>query len=222
MKDKFEVDSYGIPVNTSMPITKADRLDNVDWGDEKVRGFRQYDGQPRPMEGFLHKVQHSSSEAQWLYNVPKELGAGTYVNLGVFRGGSTACLAYGARDFKVDVHVHGVDIWVHGGKKHHAQEGFDQAGISDYITLHTGFTHEVVKTFQDKKLRFVFVDADHHYETCKRDIQDWSPLVEQGGWISFHDINFPTVDRAIREEIESSDEWVEMPQLFRIRTFKRK
>lgn len=34
---------------------------------------------------------------------------------------------------------------------------------------------------------FVFVDGDHSYEGCKKDIELWYPRVKEGGWLLGHD-----------------------------------
>lgn len=40
----------------------------------------------------------------------------------------------------------------------------------------------------DRKIDFLFIDADHRYEGVKRDFELYSPLVRDGGLIAFHDI----------------------------------
>jgi len=40
----------------------------------------------------------------------------------------------------------------------------------------------------DEPLDFLFIDADHRYESVKRDFEMYSPLVAPGGLIALHDI----------------------------------
>lgn len=40
----------------------------------------------------------------------------------------------------------------------------------------------------NRKLDFLFIDADHTYEGVKRDFELYKPLVKKGGIIAFHDI----------------------------------
>lgn len=49
------------------------------------------------------------------------------------------------------------------------------------------WTHDAAKTFDKPVFDLVFIDADHSYEGCKQDIEDWWPLVKTGGWLSGHD-----------------------------------
>lgn len=49
----------------------------------------------------------------------------------------------------------------------------------------------------------VFIDADHTYESVKRDIGLWKPLLRAGGLLSGHDYSsiWPGVVRAIKESL---------------------
>ena len=61
------------------------------------------------------------------------------------------------------------------------------------------------KKIDDNYLDLVFIDAEHTYDSLKKDIETWSPKVKNGGIISGHDYghgNFPDVKRLV-------DEWCE-------------
>jgi len=61
------------------------------------------------------------------------------------------------------------------------------------------YTTEAAKTVEDKSLDFVFVDADHGYKGCLRDIEAWDCKIREGGIMFGHDIHFPTVIQAVTE-----------------------
>jgi predicted O-methyltransferase YrrM len=48
--------------------------------------------------------------------------------------------------------------------------------------------NRVAVTLSGRKLDFLFIDGDHTYEGVKQDFELYSPLVEKGGTIAFHDI----------------------------------
>ncbi len=55
-------------------------------------------------------------------------------------------------------------------------------------------------------LDFVFIDADHSYEGCRKDIEAWSKKLRPGGLLSGHDydnVEFPQwgVKRAVDEYV---------------------
>ena len=53
------------------------------------------------------------------------------------------------------------------------------------------------------KFNLIFIDADHHYESCKRDFILWNRLLAPDGEIAFHDVDINTVDRVIEEELKN-------------------
>ena len=52
-----------------------------------------------------------------------------------------------------------------------------------------------------KGIRFamVFIDALHDYDSVRKDIQAWLPLMMRGGLLCGHDFTFPEVNRAVTE-----------------------
>ena len=73
------------------------------------------------------------------------------------------------------------------------------AQYPDRAQIIKGYTTEVAETIEDGSLDFVFIDADHGYEGCLRDIKAWAPKVRAGGYVMGHDIHFPTVQQAVTE-----------------------
>jgi predicted O-methyltransferase YrrM len=49
------------------------------------------------------------------------------------------------------------------------------------------------------ELDFVFIDADHRYNSVLADIKAWKPKVRKGGYITGHDCNLPEVKKALIE-----------------------
>lgn len=62
-------------------------------------------------------------------------------------------------------------------------------------------TAQAARHVEDGALDFVFIDADHTYEGCKRDIDAWFPKVRAGGLIAGHDYNekWPGVMQIVNE-----------------------
>ena len=76
-----------------------------------------------------------------------------------------------------------------------------------------GFSKTAVMMVEDKSLDFVFIDAQHDYDSVKQDIDLWLPKVKKGGLLSGHDYHeqFPGVIKAVNEfftpEIGDNDVW---------------
>ena len=97
---------------------------------------------------------------------------------------------------------------------------FGTRGITkNFVTLCKGRTNEWAKKLSHLKFKFIFIDADHKYESVLEDFKLWSPLLEPGGLISFHDIDKDSVHRVITEEL---NDWDLVDHVYRIKTFKRK
>jgi hypothetical protein len=69
--------------------------------------------------------------------------------------------------------------------------------ISDIVD----YSDKAASRFEDNSVDFVFIDADHEYESVKKDISAWYPKVRSGGVIAGHDFHDGGlgVQRAVRE-----------------------
>lgn len=56
-----------------------------------------------------------------------------------------------------------------------------------FVKVCKGYSFDVVKEFPDEFFDFVFIDADHTFEGCLRDIVDWYPKVKKGKVLCGHD-----------------------------------
>lgn len=65
-----------------------------------------------------------------------------------------------------------------------------------------GDSAQTADKFEDKSVDFVFLDADHSYNSIRRDIEAWLPKVRPGGILAGHDYNLPWdgVIRAVNEK----------------------
>jgi len=67
------------------------------------------------------------------------------------------------------------------------------------VTILQGLSWEMADKVQDGSLDFVFIDADHSYESVKKDIIAWVPKLKPGGLLSGHDIHLEGVLKAVKE-----------------------
>ena len=69
----------------------------------------------------------------------------------------------------------------------------------DRVVKLQGVSWEMADKVEDNSLDFIFIDADHGYESVKKDIMAWTPKLKPGGLLSGHDINIPGVLQAVEE-----------------------
>jgi predicted O-methyltransferase YrrM len=54
---------------------------------------------------------------------------------------------------------------------------------------------------EDNSLDFFFIDASHTYKNVKKDIEAWLPKLKTTGWMIGHDIDYPSVEKAVLDTI---------------------
>jgi predicted O-methyltransferase YrrM len=76
-----------------------------------------------------------------------------------------------------------------------------------------GLSWECANKFEDSSLDFVFIDADHTYESVVKDINSWYPKLKKGGILSGHDYpSWNGVKKAVDEFINKNN--------MKLKTFK--
>ena len=75
------------------------------------------------------------------------------------------------------------------------------------IIHHKDFSYNISNQFQDNQYEFVYIDADHTYESVKKDLELYLPKVKNGGIIGGHDYtdNWVEVRQAVDEVFGSPD-----------------
>ena len=164
-------------------------------------------------------IEHINSdfEEQWftypgVYRlmVSKCRPNGTLVELGAWKGRSSAFLVVEAKNKSQDIQIHIVDTWLGSGEHTSGMtDGLYEKFISSMSPLnghyqaHRMTTDKAASLFEDSSLDGVFIDADHTYEAVKKDIQNWFPKVRKGGILAGHDYihTWPGVVQAVNESI---------------------
>jgi cephalosporin hydroxylase len=144
------------------------------------------------------------------------------VEVGVAYGRSLSLLARLALDARKRVRIIGIDLWLdevtpYGGEENrelHAKAGsYYEACVLEMmthapeeyanVTLLKMTSATAAEKFGASAMRpaFVFIDADHSYESVLADVMAWAPLVKDGGLLAGHDCtpSYPGVERAVRE-----------------------
>ena len=99
-----------------------------------------------------------------------------------------------------------IDVWKRDGTPSRNDRDFTQEQLDEqyahmkdveviypFVKVYREYTFEAVKHFPDEYFDFVYIDADHTYESVLRDIRDWYPKVKKGGTLVGDDYRVLTV-----------------------------
>ncbi len=132
------------------------------------------------------------NEAKVLYDYAKKINNNSViVEIGAYLGRST-CFISEAIKKKKKITFFSIDTFqnqaMSEGLKNTYKEYLKNIFRYKYkIKTIRGFSYNVVKSLQYIKIDLLWIDADHSYTACKKDIEDWYPLVKENGYIIFHD-----------------------------------
>lgn len=139
----------------------------------------------------------------------------TFVEVGVWKGHSISYLAKLLEN--KDVKIYAVDLWEKSPMAmvpQYAKEVELSYKLYNMVLEDTQTRHlitdikmdssKAAEKFADKSIDFVFIDADHEYESVKNDIIAWLPKIKSGGIISGHDYHNggPGIIKAVNELLD--------------------
>lgn len=133
------------------------------------------------MEGLL-----AEREGLCLYVLARRAaGLGNVVEIGSYKGRSTAFLARGLDDAHSAYRVIAIDPHLEGTAEAFA-ENVRAAGVEPRVDARHAFSHDLVADF-DEPIGLLWIDGDHSVEGVRRDFEQWFPRLATGGYVAFHD-----------------------------------
>lgn len=140
----------------------------------------------------------SASECRLLYYLAATAPQGEIVEVGSYKGKSTAWLAEAARSR--GMHVTSIDPFLKPG----GEEGFNQTAerftFGPLVTSHKALSHDIGATWS-QPIALLWVDGCHELPAVMQDIADFTPHLVSGAAAVFDDANsdrFPGVVQGIR------------------------
>lgn len=73
-----------------------------------------------------------------------------------------------------------------------------------FYEFHQNYSIPVAKSYDNESFDFVFIDAEHTYESCKADIEAWYPKVKSTGLLCGHDYSMEGVKLAVRDTFQEA------------------
>jgi len=159
-------------------------------------------------------------EVRYLYETANRVGPGRYADLGTFQGLSTGAIAHGIQNYEVDARLWSFDTFEGTGvsSKFITEEGTFEAvharlkelDVLGPVTFHPGKFSDSVQAYGTFGFDFIFVDGSHDYESVREDFDNWSPLLNVGGEMAFHDSNIKSPNKQVwklMEELPDLGDW---------------
>lgn len=164
----------------------------------------------REVDGFkVYAPEEPGKRWQWLIGMIKVNQFTIGAEIGCARGQTTMSLLQACPKLKMIA----VDLWqpvpeeVGGGRQYKdwnfksIEQTFKERTrpFTHRLQVLKGISWEMADKVEDESLDFVFIDADHEYESVKKDIRAWVPKLKPTGILNGHDTHFPEVVKAIDE-----------------------
>lgn len=136
-----------------------------------------------------------------------------FCEVGCWMGKSTAYLASLIRDSKCDIKLYVIDNFEGDGSTHFQIDEVKRLGGSfyeqfiknmndlnllDYVTPLKSNSTDGVNLLPNNLFSFIYIDADHKYESVISDLEAYWPKIHPGGVLAGHDFN-GTTERAVME-----------------------
>jgi len=200
----------------------------------QCEGFSGLDYRDKDQSGsFINKMEHfyKGIGEDWfsypdLYRrMVNEFGDGShFVEVGSWKGRSSSFMGVEIHNSNKKITFDCIDTW-NGSSEHWDPNNsqykpemktnpswlYDEfinniKPVSHIITPKRGKSEDLVHTYEDESLDFVFIDASHDYEDVKTDLKNWLPKVKVGGVLAGHDYNiFQSVNNAVNEFFNVDD-----------------
>ena len=168
------------------------------------------------MEHFYDTIDGWSTGIPRIYKdiVSKSKDGAHFVEIGCWLGKSSAIMCVEIINSKKNIKFDCIDIWDVGIWLDKTAEGMssddlynkfmkNMEPVKDTFTVIREDSTKAADLYADNSLDFVFLDADHSYESVKRDITAWLPKVKSGGILAGDDYHsdFPGVVAAVNETL---------------------
>jgi predicted O-methyltransferase YrrM len=136
------------------------------------------------------------------------------VEVGCWKGKSTAYLAVEAINSNKNIKIHAVDTWEgSGNEQYHMNDEYVKTNtLYDLFLRNIDPVDSVIipirmeslkaaQLYSDNTIDVVFIDANHEYKYVLDDIEAWLPKVKSGGILAGHDYGWEGVKRAVHEKL---------------------
>jgi predicted O-methyltransferase YrrM len=134
-----------------------------------------------------------------------------FVEVGSWKGRSAAYMAVEIINSNKNINFYCVDTWK-GSAEHSLDSNVENDTLYELFLSNIDPVKHIIKPlrmssidasklFENNTIDIAFIDADHTYESVKKDIESWKSKIKQGGILAGHDYHdsWPGVKKAVNE-----------------------
>lgn len=169
-----------------------------------------------PIQGWLHPAAGAALYRLARLHAPAA-AAPDVVELGAWKGRSTAWLGFALNDRSAGGRVWAVDTWAGSpGEPMHRDllgtyepgqlrsefcANMERLGLADHVSPIESDTVAAARAWPaERPVGLLFIDASHEYAAVRRDFEHWAPHVADGGFVVFDDVpGWPGPTRLVSE-----------------------
>lgn len=141
-------------------------------------------------------IQFDGKRKHFLQHLINQYNFTTMIEVGIDTGKTTFFLL----DNIPTLTIYAIDLNV---KKFYNNEIKEKYG--NRLIPIQGISYNVADQIPNNFADIIFIDADHSYESVKKDILKYTPKLKTTGLLTGHDIDYPGVNQAVNELIKNFD-----------------
>jgi predicted O-methyltransferase YrrM len=130
-----------------------------------------------------------------------------FMEIGTWKGRSTVYMGSKIKESGKNIKLYALDIFgpfISEDKPVDTSDIYEEflsniEPFKDIIIPMKGDSRVIHNQFPDKSFDFIFIDGGHDYESVIDDIKGWYPKLKEGGIFGGHDIDWPGVNKAVKE-----------------------
>jgi cephalosporin hydroxylase len=174
------------------------------------------------MKSYQDIVGFFNYEKIYYDNVMNSYDGDVFVEVGSLWGRSVIYMGQACKQFNKNIKIYAVDYWDYRGVPELMTPGLDPSGldyekdgpdclydsylknlkdcgVDDIVTSLRLSSEDASKTFDDDSVDFIFIDANHTYESVMNDLKCWYKKIKPGKIISGHDYDWDGVRTAVND-----------------------
>jgi SAM-dependent methyltransferase len=143
-----------------------------------------------------HKISYTSSSSGTREYFVSDIVKNNSLLIGAEIGVRTGRTSFHILDNNPSTSIYAIDVDISQFYNQRVKEKY-----GNRLRVHEVDSRNSPAFVEDASLDFFFIDASHTYKNVKKDLEVWIPKLKPNGWMIGHDIDYPSVEKAVLDVI---------------------